>query len=955
MSYTPPIGIDLGTTYSCVGVMLNGKVEIIPNELGERLTPSIVSFVDNGNFIGEVAKDQLIKNPKNTIHNVKRFIGRQYNDPEIKNDLSLYSFEISNVNNIPKIIININNEKKEFLPEQISGLILSKLKDDVSKFLKKEIKDAIITVPAYFNDNQRQATKNAGKIANLNILRIINEPTAAAIGFGLDKKLKNNEKVLVFDLGGGTFDVSLLELSDDIFEVIGTKGDSHLGGEDFDNLLVNHCIEHFKENNNNLNINIENDPVAMRRLKNACEKCKRDLSNSLESNIDIDSLINRINFSIKILRSDFENLCETLFNKCFDIVNSLLLETKTDKNSIKEIILVGGSTKIPKIREKIKNLFNMKEPNKTINPDELVAYGASVYAAILNKTDDVEDLDFILFDVNPMSLGIGSINNKMSFVIPKYQKIPIKVNKTYYTTYDYQKSIKFPIYEGENKNTEFNHLLGCFKIFDIPVKKKGEVSFDVSFEIDVNSILTVTAVEKSTKLSQKIVIVDGIANLNKNDIEKYKKDCQILRSQEIKNVDLEKIGNIKLKIYYLESKLQSNINNKKDNISSLKRLIEFLLNYLNSINIADLNNETIFEKTNIYFKKLLYYYNILLNENVISKDDKNDIISKIKDLFKILYSNQIQCLLGLIKILESQKEIYYSLKIFLMRLYYNEGFKKYEKREYKIAKYYLLESQNFFHNTDNLIQFNDIYDEYKDIFESTKFYLKRIKINQLMKIAYTYYKNAIFESENLDMALIYISLDKYREILKEIYEQKKEIDIEYEIKCLYYIIIIQYKVLKSKEFNNINILIMQFLNLSQSLNSENSENEQYKEIKRIHDEISKQSIDLKKTDEEFKEQMKKEKPQIFEEIEKYNNHYPNIEFIKLIIEKYPYKGYNPNENILTEYQENNIECLKKLCQKYHPDRYKKKTYEEREFYIIICTISPILNHFYSILESNTNF
>ncbi len=364
MSYNiPPIGIDLGTTYSCVGIMLNGKVEIVPNEMGEKLTPSIISFLKNGNIIGETAQDQLIKNPKNTIYNIKRFIGRHYNDPEIKEDLLLYPFEISNINNIPKIIVNINNNKKEFLPEQISAMILSKLKDNVSSFIKKEIKDAIITVPAYFNDNQRQATKQAGEIAKLNVLRIINEPTAAAIGYGLDKKLKNNEKVLVFDLGGGTFDVSLLELSEDTFEVIGTKGDTHLGGEDFDNLLVDFCIEQFNEDNYNMNINIKKDPIAMRRLKNACEKCKRNLSFTDESQIDIDSLINRKNFYINILRTDLEKLCKPLFKKCFDIVNSLLIETKTDKKEIKEILLVGGSTKIPKIQKMMKELFK-KEPNK---------------------------------------------------------------------------------------------------------------------------------------------------------------------------------------------------------------------------------------------------------------------------------------------------------------------------------------------------------------------------------------------------------------------------------------------------------------------------------------------------------------------------------------------------------------------------------------------------------------
>ena len=951
MSYNiPPIGIDLGTTYSCVGIMLNGKVEIVPNEMGEKLTPSIISFLKKGNLIGEAAQDQLIKNPKNTIYNIKRFIGRHYNDPEIKEDLSLYPFEISNINNIPKIIVNINNNKKEFLPEQISAMILSKLKDNVTKFIKKEIKDAIITVPAYFNDNQRNATKQAGEIAKLNVLRIINEPTAAAIGFGLHKKLKKNEKVLVFDLGGGTFDVSLLELSDDLFEVLGTKGDTHLGGEDFDNLLVGYCIEKFNEEY--ININLREFPSAMRRLKNACEKCKRNLSYSLESEIDIDSLLIGKSFYTKILRTDFEHLCEPLINQCFEIVNILLKESQTDKKEIKEIILVGGSTKIPKIQEMIKELF-MKEPNKNINPDEIVAYGASIYAAILKKIDDVEDLNLILFDVNPMSLGIGSINDKMSFVIPKYQKIPIKVTKTYYTTYDYQSRIKFPVYEGENKITKFNHLLGSFIIYDIPIKKKGDVSFDVTFEIDVNSILTVTAVEKRTKLSQKIVIVDGIANLSKNEIEKYIKECEMLRKQEITNKDLEKIGNIKLKIIFLESQIKSNIT-KREKISYINKLIEYISQYILSINNVELNNETVLEKTNIYLRKLLTNYNLLLNENNISSEQKQKIISTIRDIFNHIYSNKIQYLLGFIHILESQKEIYYSLKTFLMRLYFNEGFKRFENKEYLIAKYFFLESQKFFQKKEDLIDFKELNIEYDDIMKSSAFYLKRIKIKELMKNANIDYNKAIFISGQLDVELIYTALDKYREALKEIYcySNEESLDLEYEAKCLSYIIIIQYKVLKTKELDNIHKIGMHCINLVNSFYCNNIQNEKwYIDVKKIVEEIDLKIKNRERSNEGFMEQMKKEKPEIFKEIdEEYRK--THLEFIKFILKKYPYNNYNSNQNIEKEFYNNSIQYLKLLIKNYHPDRYKHTTDKERELYSIIIYISPLLNNIYSKITPN---
>ena len=368
-------------------------------------------------------------------------------------------------------------------------MVLKELKEYSSNFIKKEVKDAIITVPAYFNDAQRQATINAGELAGLNVLRIINEPTAAAIAYGLNKKLNKSEKILIFDLGGGTFDISLLELSEDIFEVIGTKGDTHLGGEDFDRLLVDFCIDEFNKANN---LDIRSNQRALKRLKFACEKCKIDLSNSLQSTIDIDSLMNGQDFNITINRYKFEELCSALFTKCIKILRSLFEETKQDKKSIKEIILIGGSSRIPKIIELIKEFFDGKEVNISINPEEAVAYGAAVQAAIMSDLYEINNLDLILLDVTPMSLGIEKIGKKMSKVINKYTKIPVQVSKTFYTAHDYQTSIKFPVYEGEYENTESNHFLGIFKIFDIPIKKKGEVSFEVTFDIDVNSILTVT-------------------------------------------------------------------------------------------------------------------------------------------------------------------------------------------------------------------------------------------------------------------------------------------------------------------------------------------------------------------------------------------------------------------------------------------------------------------------------
>ncbi len=952
MDEIPPIGIDLGTTFSCVGVMQNGKIDIIPNEMGERITPSMVSFTKEGLLVGEGTKYQIIKNPENTIYNVKRLIGRKYS--EIEKEKNLFPFKIeSNENDQIQIIVSTDKEIKKFFPDQISAMVLKELKDYSSKFLKKEVKDVVITVPAYFNDAQRQETINAGKLAGLNVLRIINEPTAAAIAYGLNKKSNKSENILVFDLGGGTFDISIVDLSKDIFEVIGTKGDTHLGGEDFDNLLVDFCIDEFNKANN---LDIRSNQRALKRLKLACEKCKIDLSNSLQTTIDIDSLMNGKDFNITINRSKFEELCSYLFNKCIKILRSLFEETKQDKKLIKEIILIGGSSRIPKIIELIKEFFDGKEVNMSINPEEAVAYGAAVQAAIMSDLYEINNLDLILLDVTPMSLGIEKIGKKMSKVINRYTKIPVQVTKTFYTAHDYQTSIKFPVYEGEYENTEFNHFLGIFKIFDIPIKKKGEVSFEVTFDIDVNSILTVTAVEESKNLSNSITIINDRGDLTYEQIEQLKKEGETFKKCEIHSEYFSKLKNIKLKMSYLEKELENNLN-KNVKIQILQNLIESINEYLNALDSNQFDNITLFDKFLVYLKKLLDVYNILLKiKKDISKDEKEKIISGVKDLIKKVYGRNMSYLFNIISLLDKNEEIYLTIMVDLMRLYFNEGLKRYNDKEYDKSKYFLSESDSYFYFNkmkNKISKYPELEKEYDDIKESCLFYKKRITAKQLMKNGKKYLQKGVFDSENLDIDSIYIALDNYRMALKEICkEQEKSNDPEYEVKCISQILIIEYKILKLNQFEKINKLAKHCFNIIDSLNNNNYEKKKWYNI---IEEINEKRKKVIHDDKELISKIKKEKPEIFEEIKNKFKESPEV-FILFILEKYPYPKYKPYENIQEELN-NGRKFLRHLCGKYHPDKNikLKNKYEEKEFekYVIYSTISSYLNNLYSLQNEET--
>ncbi|WWD05089.1 chaperone DnaK [Kwoniella europaea PYCC6329] len=515
------IGIDLGTTYSCVAVHKGGKVEIIANDQGNRITPSWVAFTEEERLIGDAAKNQASNNPENTVFDAKRLIGRSADDPDVKKDQKHWPFKIVNKSGKPMIQVNHKGDLKEFTPEEISAMVLTKMKETAEAYLGHKVTHAVVTVPAYFNDAQRSATKDAGTIAGLTVLRIVNEPTAAAIAYGLDRTGKAESQIIVYDLGGGTFDVSLLSIEDGVFEVLATAGDTHLGGEDFDNRVIDYLVKQYKRKTD---VDVSKNNRAMGKLKREVEKAKRTLSSQMSTKIEIEAFEGGNDFSETLTRAKFEELNMDLFRKTMKPVEQVLKDAGVKKEEIDDIVLVGGSTRIPKVQQLLKEYFNGKEPSKGINPDEAVAYGAAVQGGILSGEEGSSGV--LLIDVCPLTLGIETTGGVMTKLIGRNSVVPTKKSQIFSTAVDNQPTVRIQVYEGERSMTKDNNILGEFDLNDIPPAPRGVPQIEVTFEIDANGILKVSAMDKGTGKSKSITITNDKRRLSAEEIERMVQEAE---------------------------------------------------------------------------------------------------------------------------------------------------------------------------------------------------------------------------------------------------------------------------------------------------------------------------------------------------------------------------------------------------------------------------------------------
>ena len=1015
------IGIDLGTTYSCVAILRNGNVDIIPNEHGHNLTPSIVSFPEEGEgvLVGEDCLNQLIKNPKRTIYSIKRLIGRNFRDEEVQHDIksNFWNFDIIEQKKSERPVIKIENKEnlKYYYPEEISKFVLQKLAQSARDYLGQPVKKAVITVPAYFNDAQRNATKFAAEEAGLEVLRIINEPTAASLAYGLDEKLPKNESLLrsfvdinkslhsfnkgkndkklniddneegedddekyivVFDLGGGTFDVTLLKIDDgEIFNAIDTGGDAHLGGDDFTQRIIDHCLKEFCTKYNIDIKEVRKDSEAMNRLKIAAENAKIKLSTEKEVSIDIDDYYNHELLHVKLTRFNFEDLCKDLFDKLFKSLDEIIKKCPKSTESVSEIVFVGGSTRMPKVKELVQNFFYDKHINDSIDPDETVAYGAAIQAAKLNKQGGNILNDVILMDITPFSLGIDvankseipEIKNKgclMSVVIPKGTKIPVTITKGYQTAHDYQEEIEIGVYEGENYFVKDNHLLGIFNLVELPKKLAGEVEDDVTFSIDENGILTVSAVETSKKINNSIKIIND-KGFQKDEIIINQTFTPLLSAnrEEFKNYKKD------MNEYYKE---YNNSYSPKDKYKYIYNFGETVVAFLNTFEKN--GNDTLGNKYFLYIKVLFESYRILIElSSIINDNDKKVIIDNSKKFLEILstfkntnYDNYIELLNLFVinlnfeekkepfdkqkQIIESRNEILYDLAVFVMELI----LKKAElvlSSDLKFSRYnakYLFQncikiSELFIKSQRDLSLYLEIRNRHHQCFEKCKVEIKKIDANSLVNLEQLNASDKLIENEeNMGREQLLLLLDNFREVIQNIQGLNETIT---EAKILGNIVKINYVFLTNTNYVELRRLAEQSVSLAKSTNQNVEKYKWYLEISSILQELRTKLEEIERINQEiFENKCKTEHKIIFDEIETYRKK-TKIEFIEFILNKHPpnTSPLKKNQTVSKAWDKNAKNFCEKLSARYNPDNYPKDTEEEKLRFTIMRTISKEIN------------
>ena len=989
-----PIGIDLGTTFSCIGVYRNSTVEIIPNEKGDRTTPSIVSFLDDDIYVGEQTEYKGIKDPKNKVYAVKRIIGRNFDDKEVQEDINTFSYKVINDNNRPQIEINSNGIKK-YSPEEISAKVLSKLKQTAETFLGQAIKKVVITVPAYFTERQKQATKNAGEIAGLEVIKIINEPTAAALAYGfgkipdnkanklLGKKLlfddvgqntfrsgfseKNeNEKetqlILVFDLGGGTLDVTLLEFEEGDITVKSHSGKMHLGGEDFDNALVEYCIQHFKTKTS-IDLN-KNEYLKQRlRLKEHCEKVKRQLSYANEAEIEIESMANGKDFYLKITRAKFEDLCKDLFDKCKEPINEVLEKSGEDKNKVDEIVLVGGSTRIPKIQSMLREMFNGKELNNRLNPDEAVAYGATIEAAIQmgNYLEDV-----VLLDVCPFSLGIAVLNKEdennnkglgdlMSKIIMKGTKLPCKKKQSFQTVHDNQKEVLIKVFEGENKYVNKNYPLGNFTLIDLPPKKKGEVKIDVCFELDEDSILIVTAEEKdNTKNNNSIVIKNDKGGLSRKEIEKAKinQEGQIIGKNLGKDIITER--NYKNEINKLIVKINS-LNEENEIYYNLQELQKCIETFIETFYDLNLDNYTYKQKIYYYLNILFVSYSNSLNfKNLISQEEKEIIINKIMNYLDVFKKTGTSYASSLIKIfMDNEDEIFLEFCLQVLG-FYSQRATEYLGNDRKLAKHYFEEaisiSRKYF--VEKKVQKCEKYrNSFNSIIDNCEEFITILKAESISKDSKNFSKENLIKEDEFKTEEEKLNiLDKFKNALYYVNHSRNR--QEKMLKAIYLanIVKIEYKLFHSTNYDILLKMIEECINLKLQVPQGCGEIGLgwFDEICKIKLEIEKKNKAKKANPKSEEIKIKNDLKHTIDEIEEKFNQ-GKIKFLFYILSNHKPTGLEDNyifkdeKQLENAYNSDEKKFMKKLRRWYNPVRYKGTKEEELKVHSIMQEISMKLN------------